>query len=203
MRADRGQVVGPEPGCGGPILRPVHHAADVSQIGASGSLLIIPALDVRASLVATGAVGSRSTASLTVPAEIHTVGRWDGTVQDGQRTVQEDAPSPGQAGDAVIAGHVDSAAAGPGALYDLRQLVVGDSIRIIDSHGHPSTWVVDAKPATALKTELPATLWVTTGPAKLALVTCGGPFDPSTGHYLENVIVWASQIGASAAVTGS
>jgi hypothetical protein len=33
---------------------------------------------------------------------------------------------------------------------------------------------------------------VTTGPPKLALVTCGGPFVSATGHYLDNVIVWAT-----------
>ena len=29
-------------------------------------------------------------------------------------------------------------------------------------------------------------------PPKLAIVTCGGPFDAATGHYLDNVIVWAT-----------
>ncbi len=168
--------------------------SDVSQIGVSGSLLVIPALNVRAPLVPTGAVGAPETASLTIPADIHTVGWWDGTVHDGDRTVHEEAPAPGQPGVAVIAGHVDSATAGPGALFDLRKLEVGDIVEISDSAGHQSNWIVDAAPQSAVKTQLPPSLWVTTGTPKLALVTCGGPFDPATGHYVDNVIVWARQL---------
>ena len=60
----------------------------------------------------TGAVGAPETASLTIPTDIDIVGWWDGDVQDRDQTVREDAPAPGQPGVAVIAGHVDSAAAG-------------------------------------------------------------------------------------------
>jgi hypothetical protein len=171
-----------------PSPRPV-----VSHIETSGSLLIIPALNVRAPVTPTGAVGSPETASLTIPADVHTVGWWDGTVQDGDRIIHEDAPAPGQPGVALIAGHVDSQAAGPGALHDLAKLKVGDTIEISNSAGHVNTWTVDAPPQRHLKTALPAALWVTTGAPKLALVTCGGPFDAATGHYRDNVIVWAGQ----------
>ena len=54
-----------------------------------------------------------------------------------------------------------------------------------------AAWTVDAPPQVNLKTELPPALWVTTGTPTVALVTCGGPFDKATGHYLDNVIVWA------------
>ena len=145
-------------------------------------------------MIPTGAVGAPETAALTIPPDIHTVGWWDGTVSDGDRSVQENAPAPGQPGVALIAGHVDSAAAGPGALHDLGTLQVGDVIRIDDSTGGVSTWSVAAPPETNLKTQLPPALWVTTGAPRLALVTCGGPFDSATGHYLDNVIVWASQV---------
>jgi hypothetical protein len=164
----------------------------VSNIEASGSTLIIPKLGVDAPLSPTGAVGAPDTASLTIPDNIHTVAWWDGTVSDGRRTVQENAPKPGQPGVALIAGHIDSAAAGPGALYNLKDLTAGDTIKIIDSNHVESTWTVSAPPDTTLKTELPASLWVTTGPPKLALVTWGGPFGAATGHYLDNVIVWAT-----------
>jgi hypothetical protein len=39
------------------------------------------------------------------------------------------------------------------------------------------------------KGALPGSLFATTGPPRLALVTCGGSFDPATGHYRDNVIV--------------
>jgi Sortase domain len=113
-------------------------------------------------------------------------------VHGGERIVEENAPKPGQPGVALIAGHIDSAAAGPGALYNLKDLKSGDIAEITDSSGTRSSWVVSAPPVTTLKTELPPSLWVTTGAPKLALVSCGGPFDSGTGHYLDNVIVWAT-----------
>jgi hypothetical protein len=164
----------------------------VAEIESSRALLEIPAIGVRAPLVPTGAKGAPGTASLTIPDNIHTVSWWDGTVLDGDRVVHENAPSPGQPGVAVIAGHIDSAQDGAGALYDLKDLDKGDTIKIVDSLGRISTWTVSAAPETALKTNLPPALWVSTGPPKLAIVTCGGPFDAATGHYLDNVIVWAT-----------
>ena len=165
---------------------------EVSQIAASGSFLVIPSLGVRAPLIPTGATGAPETASLTIPANIQTVGWWDGAVIDGNRIVQENAPAPGQPGVAVIAGHIDSESA-PGALFDLGALKVGATIEVSDSTGHLSTWTAEAPPQTVLKTQLPARLWATTGPPQLAVVTCGGPFDTATGHYADNVIVWAQQ----------
>jgi hypothetical protein len=164
----------------------------VAEIGSSRAFLEIPAIGVHAPLVPTGADGAPGTASLTVPDNIHMVAWWDGTVLDGDRVVHEEAPSPGQPGVAVIAGHIDSASAGPGALYDLRELAKGDAVEIVDSLGRISTWTVSGPPETALKTNLPSALWVSTGPPRLAIVTCGGPFDTATGHYLDNVIVWAT-----------
>jgi hypothetical protein len=166
----------------------------VSDILGSGSVLVIPELSVRAPLVPTGAVGRPGAASLSIPADIQMVGWWDGKVRDGDRTILEDAPAPGQPGVSLIAGHVDSAAAGPGALFYLKDLGVGAIIVISDSTGRRTSWVVDAKPQYTRKTQLPSALWVTTGPPRLAIVTCGGLFDSATGHYVDNVIVWARQI---------
>jgi hypothetical protein len=111
--------------------------------------------------------------------------------------VRETAPAPGQSGVALIAGHIDSAAAGPGALYDLKDVRPGAAVEVIGVNGHVTSWVVTGAPETVGKDELPPALWVTTGSPKLALVTCGGPFDPASGHYLDNVIVWAVPAGTS------
>ena len=43
-----------------------------------------------------------------------------------------------------------------------------------------------------LKANLPASVWAEGGPPRLALVTCGGVFNYSTGHYNDNVIIWAT-----------
>jgi Sortase domain len=163
----------------------------VTPIGVTGSRLVIPALRVDAPLIPTGAVGQPGIAALTIPEDVHEVGWWDGTVNDGASTRRELAPEPGQPGVALIAGHVDSAATGPGALYDLKDLRAGDSIELSGALGITSDWVVTGVPMTTAKNALPKVLFVTTGVPRLALVSCGGPFDLATGHYRDNVIVWA------------
>jgi hypothetical protein len=111
---------------------------------------------------------------------------------NGEKTAQEPAPKPGQPGVAIIAGHVDSEAAGRGAHYGLKDLKIGDAVQVIGSDGHACIWTVTASPEMTRKTALPSSLFVTTGPPRLALVTCGGAFNAATGHYPDNVIVRAA-----------
>jgi sortase (surface protein transpeptidase) len=142
-------------------------------------------------IVATGVVGG----STTIPADIHTIGWYDGidtTTSSPDSSAADTPPVPGQPGVALLAGHVDWAGEGPGALYYLGQLQVGDPI---GANGTTTQWQVTQAPITIAKGDLPADLFVNTGPAKLTLVTCGAPFDAATGHYLGNVIVWASPTG--------
>jgi hypothetical protein len=37
----------------------------------------------------------------------------------------------------------------------------------------------------------PTSIYSGTGPPRLVLVTCGGPFDRASGHYRDNVVVTA------------
>jgi hypothetical protein len=172
------------------LQRVVHRVHTVRT--ARSAALVIPALGVRAPLVATGAVGRPGSASLTIPSDIRTVGWWDGVVTDGDKMIKQAAPAPGDPGVALIAGHVDSASAGAGALYNLRRLQEGDTIRVIGVDRRATSWKVTSAPQYSSKTALPRALFRTSGPPRLALVTCGGPFDSATGHYLDNVIVWAA-----------
>ena len=166
----------------------------VSEVSGKGATLVIPALRVRAPVVATGAVDGL----MTIPADIHTVAWFDGTdVSDGIAT-SDHAPWPGQPGVSLLAGHVDWMGEGPGALYYVGQLVAGDPIEVVGSNRETTYWRVSRPPITIAKADLPQTLFDNTGPPKLALVTCGGPFDAATGHYLDNVIVWATLSRAGA-----
>ncbi|HTT92903.1 MAG TPA: class F sortase [Acidimicrobiales bacterium] len=160
----------------------------VSEIQSTGATLVIPALQVRAPVVATGAVDG----SMTIPADVHIVGWYDGTDTTGGTTTSAPTPWPGQAGVSLLAGHINWVGQGPGALYYIGQLVVGDPVEVIGSNGVATYWRVSQPPITTPKADLPADLFVNTGPPKLALVTCGGPFDSATGHYLDNVIVWTT-----------
>ena len=172
----------------GPRPAGVTEPGAVSEIRGTGAALVIPALQVRAPVVATGAVDG----SMTIPADVHTVGWYDGADTSGGRTTSAPTPWPGQAGVSLLAGHINWVGQGQGALYYIGQLAVGDPIEVIGSNREATYWRVSQPAITISKANLPADLFVNTGPAKLALVTCGGPFDAATGHYLDNVIVWAT-----------
>lgn len=97
---------------------------------------------------------------------------------------------PGQVGPAIIAGHVDSPTA-PAVFADIGALAAGDEIFVTLADGSALTFVVSGTTQSA-KAEFPTAAVYSNVPApELRLITCGGIFDPSTGHYLDNLIVFA------------
>ena len=102
------------------------------------------------------------------------------------------APDPAIPGSAVILGHVDSKRGGPAVFYRLRELRRGDEIRVKRADG---SWLRFLAERTEQfdKQRFPTNevYYPTLTPA-LRLVTCGGLFDPSTGHYRSNIIVFAA-----------
>jgi LPXTG-site transpeptidase (sortase) family protein len=99
-------------------------------------------------------------------------------------------PPPGEAGSAVLAGHVDWHGV-PGIFFKLRDLRAGDAVTVTMSDGSVQAWAVTDVTLIA-KPELPvAEVFSRTGPPTLTLVTCGGSFDYSTHHYRSNVVVTA------------
>jgi sortase (surface protein transpeptidase) len=103
---------------------------------------------------------------------------------------------PGEDGPAVISGHVDSRS-GPAVFYRLRELGRGDTVRVRRADGR---WLRFEVTATArhAKAAFPtdAVFGPVTGPV-LRLITCGGAFDRSSGHYLDNLVVTARPAGTS------
>lgn len=109
-------------------------------------------------------------------------------------------PSPGQLGSSVILGHVDSYK-GPGVFFNLRTLQPGDQVQVSLTDGAVATFAVSAV-ATYTKTQFPADqVYGSHGTSTLQLVTCGGTFDPQTGHYLSNIVVYSSFVSATPATT--
>ena len=103
---------------------------------------------------------------------------------------------PGQDGPAVISGHVDSKS-GPAVFYRLRELRPGDTIRVRRAAGDWLAFEVTGS-ARYAKAAFPteAVFGPVTGPV-LRLITCGGAFDRSSGHYLDNVVVTARPVDTS------
>jgi sortase (surface protein transpeptidase) len=98
---------------------------------------------------------------------------------------------PGDPGSAVILGHVDSKT-GPAVFYRLRELRSGDEIKVERADGSALRFVVE-RTAMYPKKRFPTddVYYPTLAPG-LRLVTCGGAFDDNWGHYLSNVIVFAT-----------
>ncbi len=103
---------------------------------------------------------------LGVPADIQKTGWWS------------DSATPVDAtGTVLIAGHVDSATAGAGAFFPLKQARRGTLIEVTTASGQTKTYKV-ASVQTMLKEDLPTRIWSQNGPNRLVVVTCGGPIRP-------------------------
>jgi sortase (surface protein transpeptidase) len=136
--------------------------------------IAIPALGVDARVVP---VGLRDDGAMEVPG-VDLAGWY------------EPGPRPGEAGPAVLVGHVDSRS-GPAVFFRLSELRRGDRIVVGEQGGGGRAFVVDRverRPKEALPTER---IWNRTREPVLRLITCGGSFDRSTGHYRDNIIVFA------------
>ena len=104
-----------------------------------------------------------------------------------------DGPRPGQAGPAVILGHVDSRR-GPGVFFPLAGLAPGTEVQVDRADGSTVAFRVTSVlkvPKAGFPTEL---VYGPTLQSSLRLVTCGGPFDHAAGSYRDNVIVSADPV---------
>lgn len=139
----------------------------------------IPAIKAEAPIVD---IGTSSDNELEPPLPPTTVGWWKFGAQPGAAT-----------GTAIIAGHINYAGV-TGALAQIGRLDPGDKVIVHGVRdGHPTalTFVVTGV-RTYSKTTLPwQKIFDQQVAGRLALVTCGGPFDASTGNYLDNIVAYA------------
>ena len=105
-----------------------------------------------------------------------------------------DGPRPGQAGPAVLLGHVDSAS-GPGVFLRVPELAPGADVRVNRADGSSIDFRVTAVqrvPKASFPTER---VYGPTLEPSLRLVTCAGSFDRGRRSYRDNVIVYAEPTG--------
>ena len=122
----------------------------------------------------------------------------DGTVQVPPLTTSADqaawlkySATPGQVGASVIEGHVDSYH-GPAVFYRLGALHPGDTIDVTLADGVTGIFRVTGVREYA-KDKFPAqVIYSDANYAALRLITCGGAFDYTTGHYLSSTVVFAT-----------
>ncbi len=139
--------------------------------------LALPRLGVRADVLPV----TTTDGVLGVPTDPADVGWWTGSARPG-------AP----AGSVVIDGHVDSAVTGLGALSALVDVRTDDVVTMTNQAGTTYRYRIYAREAYSKHQPLPAALFATAGPARLVLITCGGPFDEATRSYEFNVVVLAA-----------
>jgi hypothetical protein len=103
------------------------------------------------------------------------------------------APASGS-GSAVIAGHVDSREYGIGPLARLGSVRPGDRIEVVLATGRRTAYRVDSIQRFD-RQALPEAVFGRTGPERLRLVTCTGPYLPEAGGYQQNLVVTAVPLG--------
>jgi LPXTG-site transpeptidase (sortase) family protein len=139
---------------------------------------------------------------LGINAVVHAVGMADATTME----IPEDisvvgwfryGALPGSAeGNSVYVGHRDGTSDPNGVFRNLRELVPGDVIVVQDTADTEWSYVVSdvellGKSQFAASA---ASIFVTDGPSRLVLITCGGDYLESRGGYQANVLVTANPV---------
>ena len=107
----------------------------------------------------------------------------------------EYSPAPGQPGPSVIVGHVDTYR-GPSVFFRLGAARPGEEVDVGLADGTTAVFrVTGVREYT--KSGFPSgTVYGPTSNAALRLITCGGDFDHTTGHYLGSTVVFASLVSS-------
>jgi hypothetical protein len=143
--------------------------------------LVIPAIGVATGLVR---LGLEQGGAMQVPGDFARAGWFAG------------GPAPGEAGPAVIAGHVDSRT-GPAVFYRLRELRSGQAVLVERADGTRLRFVVEqarSYPKAGFPT---AAVFGPVSSAELRLITCAGDFDRARGSYRDNLVVFAGVAGGA------
>jgi len=140
--------------------------------------LTIPLIGVQTNLIT---LGLQSDGQLQVPSTTSVAGWYTGS------------PRPGSVGSSIIVGHIDNTS-GPGVFYRLNTLTKGDKIYVKRADGTLAEFSVTSVQS-YLKDHFPTEdVYGPVPDAELRLITCGGAFDLATGHYLSNIVVYATEV---------
>ena len=103
--------------------------------------------------------------------------------------------SPGQPGDAVIDGHLDTATGAPAVFARLSSLKPGDSVRVRWPDERELEFRVEQVSRVPYRA-MPPGLYSTEGPSKLTLITCTGAWDTNQHVYTERLVVQALPVNS-------
>ena len=83
---------------------------------------------------------------------------------------------------------------GISVFFYLKDLHAGDRVYVTLADGKIATFAVDGVQKVDKDAFPTAFIYGKASDPSLRLITCGGPFDEATGHYLDNIIVYAHLI---------
>jgi len=144
--------------------------------------LTAPAADLRVPLVHLG-LGSDGNFAIPAP--------------DKASVFTDGAPLTATEGSTFIAGHVVDKAGRFAPMARLSELRPGDRVITTDSTSTRHDWIVTGA-RVVTRDGLDPTMWATSGPRQLVLVTCAGRIDQSVGavtQFTENLVVTATPAG--------
>ena len=167
------RVVTGEPGAVAPTID--DGVGPVEARPAAPVRIAIPSVGVDATIVPVGATAD----GIRVP-PVYEAGWYD------------KGPRPSEPGRAIVLGHLDSLT-GPAAFTQVPEAETGDEVVVTDGEGLTHTFRVEHTVEVS-KSDFPAEeIYGATSRPSIALITCGGDFDPESG-YENNVIVLAREL---------
>jgi hypothetical protein len=163
------------PAAGSPSAAPSTSPSPTRKSVAKPASVTIPAISAKSHLIR---LGKNSDGTLQVPKSYHVAGWYTGSAR------------PGQVGPSVIVGHVDSYK-GPGIFFKLGDLRPGNTVKVARADGSTAVFTVQGVKQYPKKQFPTYAVYHNIDYPGLRLITCGGTFDHSTGHYLSNIIAFA------------
>ncbi|MEU7690799.1 class F sortase [Microbispora hainanensis] len=143
--------------------------------------LVIPKIGVNAPIKSVGL--DRSGAIQTPPISNSNLVGW-----------YRGGPTAGEAGPAVMLGHKDTTTRS--AVFSrLHELAYGDKIEVYRLDGTVAIFTVGGIEQADKQTFPTNRVYGHADNAELRLITCGGTYNHTTGHYVDNVIVYATMTG--------
>ncbi len=136
------------------------------------TFLMVPAAKISVAL-ARLTVNEKGT--IDVPANTESAGWW--------QKKRQNSPI-------VVAGHLDSKT-GPAVFYHVQDLRFGDRVFISFDDGSNTSYTV-RQIERIDKDKFPSQRVYNSGKGEVRLVTCGGKFNKHTGHYEDNIVVYAT-----------
>ena len=124
-------------------------------------------------------VGRKADGSMATPTSFTTVGWY------------KEGSEPGSMGSAVFAGHVNNALTKAGVFEHLDSVALGDVITVADATGIIMRFAVTAIEDYPTATAPLDTIFATSGPAQVVLITCAGDWDPRAKSYDHRLVVFA------------